>query len=206
MPFPRSRNFEQLSCSVNDVPERRPSLLTGIVGRRPSLLASLCGSFRKNSGDGVPTMISSQVSSLDSDDSEFHYSWANAEEINAETGLFNKKASAKLLLEESAKKGSPEHKDPVLRRNSMICPSQPAEPTSPRENPQRRKSFTLGERPASLKDLFSKRMEQGIDVESELWDSCDDNALDNNALDASSNSGTSDNYPMSLYTVRTSAW
>jgi len=122
------------------------------------------------------------VRSLDSDDSDkvSHFSWANADEINAQTGLFNKKKIAKLN-----------------------CSSQP-KPTSPR--PQRRTSFTLGEsltigeRRPSLKDFFSKGSgeEDSIDVERELWDNDDD------ALDAS---GRSNNYPRSVcHSIRTAGW
>lgn len=159
LPFPQSRNAtKRKSSSFNtDVREISLSSLKMSVGRRPSILATLCHSLRKNSNGSntVPTTASSQVRSLDSDDSDkvSHFSWANADEINAQTGLFNKKKIAK-LLEDSAKNGCPDFYEPV--RN---CSSQP-KPTSPR--PQRRTSFTLGEsltireRRPSLKDFFSK--------------------------------------------------
>jgi hypothetical protein len=146
------------------------------------------------------------VSSLDSDgsDKSCHYSWANADEINAQTGMFNKKSVAK-LLEDAAKNGRPDY-EPVgaaRRSSSMNCASEPLDPTS-RPKVQRRTSFTLGERPASLRDLFSKssREEDSIDVERELWDDDDDNALD-----GSSYSGASDNYPRSLcHSIKTAGW
>jgi hypothetical protein len=212
LPFPQARNAtKRKSSSFNsDIREFSPSSLQKIsVGRRPSILATLCHSLRKNSNGSntVPTTASSQVRSLDSDDSDkvSHFSWANADEINAQTGLFNKKKIAK-LLEDSAKNDSPDFYEPVRasrRSSSMNCSSQP-KPTSPR--PQRRTSFTLGEsltigeRRPSLKDFFSKGSgeEDSIDVERELWDNDDD------ALDAS---GRSNNYPRSVcHSIRTAGW
>mmetsp|Transcript_8226 Transcript_8226/g.12876 ORF Transcript_8226/g.12876 Transcript_8226/m.12876 type:complete len:326 (+) Transcript_8226:132-1109(+) len=75
------------------------------VGRsRPSLLDSMRRSFGKDStaNNAVPAMCSSHASSVGSDDLDSHYSWANADEINAQTGLFNKKSISK-LLKDSAK-------------------------------------------------------------------------------------------------------
>ncbi|KAL7444691.1 hypothetical protein ACHAXM_010899 [Skeletonema potamos] len=210
LPFPESRNAAKRRSSSLKTPERSPYSRKVAVGRRPSLLTSLCHSFRKNSNNSsntVPTTASSQVSSLDSDgsDKSCHYSWANADEINAQTGI-NKKSVAK-LLEDAAKNGRPDY-EPVgaaRRSSSMNCASEPLDPTSPRRpKVQRRTSFTLGERPASLRDLFSKssREEDSIDVERELWDDDDDNALD-----GSSYSGASDNYPRSLcHSIKTAGW
>ena len=188
LPFPQSHNAT-----------RRLSASFVAVGRRPSLLESMCQSFRKNS-NGIPAMSLSQVSSMGSDDSDTicHDSWANVDEINAQTEIFNKKSISK-LLEGAAKKGCPESElVRSSRRNSTMCSQQP-EPTSPRRKVRRRKSFTLGERPPSLKDLFSKsrQEEQGIDVESELWDCPDENA----ALESSSNSVATD-----YHTVLTAGW
>ncbi|KAK1738631.1 hypothetical protein QTG54_010661 [Skeletonema marinoi] len=188
LPFPQSHNAT-----------RRLSASFVAVGRRPSLLESMCQSFRKNSND-IPAMSSSQVSSMGSDDSDTicHDSWANVDEINAQTEIFNKKSISK-LFEGAAKKGCPESElVRSSRRNSTMCSQQPV-PTSPRRKVQRRKSFALGERPPSLKDLFSKsrREEQGIDVESEIWDCPGENA----ALESSSNSVATD-----YHTVLTAGW
>ena len=168
MPFPQSHDAIRRRTSTNPVfrlsydeksPQRRLSKSSGLIERRPSLLASLRDSFRgalrrgSNNSDDVPSEISTNVSSGLS--SESHYSWANADEINAQTGIFNQKSSAKL-------------REKMTRRNSTsVCSSQP-EP-SPRQLPRRRRSFTFGQKIG--KD------DESIDVESQLWDDfVDENA------------------------------
>ena len=199
LPFPQSRNLSSQQAA----------------GRRPSLLESLRQSFRRNSigNDSVPGVVSSsQVSSLAddmiSDELDSHFSWANADEINAQTGIFNQKSISK-LLENAAKKDCPECVQPVRpsRRNStmtsslrhLTMTSQQPEPTPPRRKVQRRKSFTLGDKPPSLKLLFSKsiQQEQSIDVDSEIWDISDEKP----ALDASTKTGATANY-----SVVTAGW
>lgn len=152
----------------------------GPVGRRPSLIDSFCQPFRRSSA-GNSTMTSSPESSVDSDDLGSHYSWANADEINEQTGIFNKKSISK-LEEDAAKRGCLEC-EPVLSLslslNDKPISSQQHAQTPPSQKPKlqrkRRQSFTLGERRPSLKDLLSiNRGEEGIDVESELWDNFDD--------------------------------
>ena len=64
-------------------------------GRRASLLDSF-RSFRRSAN--------SSRGSEDLTDLASHYSWANADEINAQTGIFNKKSISK-LLEDAAKRG-----------------------------------------------------------------------------------------------------
>ncbi len=180
------------------------------VGRssRPSLLDSLRRSFGKNStaNNAVPAMCSSHASSVGSDDLDSHYSWANADEINAHTGLFNKKSISK-LLKDSAKTSCHESEPAIFssqQHDSTICSRLQPEQTSPRPKPkmrmERRKTFALGERQASLKDRLSKmnREEQSIDVESELWDNFEENAARD---DASLKSGATD-----CFTVLTAGW
>ncbi len=169
MPFPQSNDVIRRRTSTTPVfklsgddkrLQRRLSNSLGLIERRPSLLASLRDSFRgalqrrgSNNSDDVPSEISTNVSSRQS--SESHYSWANADEINAQTGIFNQKSSAKL-------------REKMTRRNSTsVCSSQP-EP-SPRQLPRRRRSFTFGQKIG--KD------DESIDFESLLWDDfVDENA------------------------------
>lgn len=152
-------------------------------GRRSSLLDSFrFHPFRRSTN-----------SSGGSDDLASHDSWANADEINAQTGIFNKKSISK-LLEDAAKRGSFESEEPVLTVSLHDTPIRSQEPVqTPRRKlksrRERRKSFTLGDRPASLKDLLSINRDQGIDVESELWDNFDDNI---SRGDASFKSGGTD--------------
>lgn len=199
LPFPQSRNLSSRKAAV----------------RRSSLLESLRQSFRRNSNDkdSIPgVMPSSQVSSLADDmipdELDSHLSWANADEINAQTGIFNQKSISK-LLESATKKDSSECEQAVhpSRRNSTMTSSlrhstmtsQQPEPTPPRRKVQRRKSFTLGEKAPSLKHLFSKssQEEQSIDVESELWDISGEKP----ALDISTKTGATDHY-----SVVTAGW
>jgi hypothetical protein len=173
VPFPQSHDIIRRRTSTTPVfkvcgdgkrPQRRLSNSLGeMEERRPSLLASLRDTFRgalrrgsnnSDNSDDVPSEISTAVSSGPS--SESHYSWANADEINAQTGIFNQKSSAKL-------------REKMTRRNSTsVCSSQPDEP-SPRQLPRRRRSFTFGQKIG--KD------DESIDVESQLWDDfVDENA------------------------------
>ena len=191
------------------------------AGRRPSLLESLRQSFRRttNGSDrSIPTAISSN--SLDSegmstDDLDSHYSWANADEINAQTGIFNQKSITK-LLEDDAKRDCEKPVHPSRRNSTMTSSlrrstmtSQQPEPTYPRVKEPRRKSFTLGEKSSSLKRLLSKRTqeESSFDVERELWDNFDerpdlvdisiktcDNADEEPALDISTRTEKTGNY------------
>ena len=167
VPFPQSHDVIRRRRSTTPVfkvsgdekrLQRRPSNSLGLEERRPSLLASLRDSFKalrrsSNHSDDVPSEISTAVSSGPS--SESHYSWANADEINAQTGIFNQKSSAKL-------------REKMARRNSTSdCSSQPG--PSQRQLPRRRRSFTFGQKIG--KD------DESIDVESQLWDDfVDENA------------------------------
>ena len=169
VPFPQSHDVIRRRTSTTPVfkvscdekrLQRRLSDSFGLEERRPSLLASLRDSFRgalqrrgSNNSDDVPSEISTAISSGQS--SKSHYSWANADEINAQTGIFNQKSSAKL-------------REKMARRNSTSdCSSQPG--PSPRQIPRRRRSFTFGQKIG--KD------DESIDVESQLWDDfVDENA------------------------------
>lgn len=167
MPFPQSHEVTRRRTSTTPVVKvsgdekrlhRRLSNSLGLEERRPSLLASLRDSFKSlrrgsNHSDDVPSEISTAMSSRQS--LESHYSWANADEINAQTGIFNQKSRAKL-------------REKMARRNSTSdCSSQPG--PSPRQLPRRRRSFTFGQKIG--KD------DESIDVESQLWDDfVDENA------------------------------
>ena len=168
VPFPQSHDVIRRRTSTTPVfrlsfdeksRQRRLANSLRLEERRPSLLASLRDSFKalrrgSNNSDDVSSEISTAVSSGPS--SESHYSWANADEINAQTGIFNQKSSAKL-------------REKMTRRNSTsVCSSPPDEP-SPRQLPRRRRSFTFGQKIG--KD------DESIDVESQLWDDfVDENA------------------------------
>jgi hypothetical protein len=127
------------------------------------------------------------VSSVNYDDDlgTCHYSWSNADEINAQTEIFNMKSCARLI--EDAKKGYDGNEQHLqFRRNSVTTCSRPSnEPSSepelapPKRKYERRRTFSFGDEGSvcstvSFKELFSKhRDDKDIDVDSELWD--DDN-------------------------------
>ena len=118
------------------------------------------------------------------DDLDSHYSWANADEINAQTGIFNQKSFSKKLREDDVKRDCEKPVRPSRRNSTMpsslrrsTITSQQPETTYPRVKEPRRKSFTLGEKSSSLKRLLSKRTtqeESSFDVERELWDNFDE--------------------------------
>ena len=158
MPFPQSHDVIRRRRTIticNDIsPQRILSNSSGLEEKKTSLLASLFrATLRRgsNNSDDVPSEISTNVSSGLS--SESHYSWAHADEINAQTGIFNQKSSEKLREK--------------MTSSTSVCSSQ-HEP-SPRRIRRRRRSFAFGQQ--------AGEDDESIDVKSQLWDSfVDENA------------------------------
>ena len=155
-----------------------------------------------NDTHSVPNMASSSRSQIiSSDDSSYSDTLHYLDEINAQTGIFNQKSFSKLLdleqqdvkrEEEAAMKNNEAEMMNHTLDVSSLTISQveptPSPPTTTRQQgrreeeegrrrPPRRKTFTFGddgERPPSLRHLFSKNTsqerERQFNVENELWD------------------------------------